>query len=40
MSKVVISSMFLYSMLNKSALGIIYIFMVLIVLICERTKRW
>jgi hypothetical protein len=39
-SKAIIIGMFAYAMANKSALGVVYLFMVEIVLIIERTKRW
>ena len=39
-SKAIMIGMFAYAMLNKSAIGVVYLFMVEIVLIVERTKRW
>ncbi len=39
-SKAIIIGMFAYAMANKSAVGVVYLFMVEIVLIVERTKRW
>lgn len=39
-SKAIIIGMFAYAMANKSAVGVVYLFMVEIVLIVERQKRW